>query len=54
MEGALGEHEVITDPFSGMSFLLSVYPAYHKVIFEVSAAWGVKAVKNEAIATLLG
>lgn len=53
-EGALGEHEVITDPFSGISFLLSVYPAYHKVIFELSAAWGVKAVKSEAIATLLG
>lgn len=53
-EGALGEHEVITDPYSGMSFLLSVYPGYHKVIFEVSAAWGVKAVKSEGIAILLG
>jgi hypothetical protein len=53
-EGALGEHEVITDPYSGMSFLLSVYPAYHKVIFEVSAAWGVKATKSEGIAILLG
>jgi hypothetical protein len=53
-EGSLGEHEIITDPFSGISFLLSMYPAYHKVIFEVSAAWGVKAVKSEAIATLLG
>lgn len=53
-EGALGEHTVITDPFSGISFLLSIYPAYHKVILEVSAAWGVKAVKSEAIATLLG
>ncbi len=53
-EGALGEHTVITDPFSGISFLLSIYPAYHKVIIEVSVAWGVKAVKSEAIATLLG
>ena len=53
-EGALGEHEVITDPFSGISFLLSVYPAYHKVITELSIAWGVKAVKSEAIVTLLG
>lgn len=53
-EGSLGEHEIITDPYSGISFLFSVYPAYHKVIFEVSAAWGVKAVKSEAIATLLG
>ena len=53
-EGALGDHEVITDPYSGISFLLSVYPGYHLVIVEVSLAWGVKAVKSEAIATLLG
>lgn len=53
-EGALGEHEVITDPYSGISFLLSVYAGYHMVIAEVSLAWGVKAVKSEAIATLLG
>lgn len=53
-EGALGEHEIITDPFSGISFLVSVYPGYHMVIVEVSVAWGVKAVKSEAIVTLLG
>jgi len=53
-EGALGEHETITDPYSGMSFLFSVYPGYHLVIIEVSIAWGVKAVKGEAITTLLG
>jgi hypothetical protein len=53
-EGALGDHEVITDPYSGLSFLLSVYPGYHLVIIELSIAWGVKAVKSEAIATLLG
>ena len=53
-EGAMGEHTIITDPFSGISFLLSLYPAYHKVIVELSVAWGVKAVKSEAIVTLLG
>lgn len=53
-EGALGEHEVVTDPFSGISFLVSTYPGYHEVVIEVSAAWGVKAVKSDAIATLLG
>ncbi len=53
-EGALGEHTVITDPFSGLSFLVSHYPAYHKIIWEVSLAWGVKAVNSEAIVCLLG
>jgi len=53
-EGALGEHEIITDPFSGISFLVSIYPAYHEVIVEISLAWGVKATKSDAIATLLG
>jgi hypothetical protein len=53
-EGALGEHEVVTDPYSGISFLVSLYPGYHLVMIEVSLAWGTKAVKNEAIATLLG
>lgn len=53
-EGALGEHTVVTDPFSGISFLVSVYPAYHEVIVEVSLAWGVKVVNSNAIATLLG
>lgn len=53
-EGSLGEHSVITDAYSGISFLVSMYPAYHEVIFEVAVSWGVKAVKSEAIATLLG
>jgi hypothetical protein len=53
-EGSLGEHTVVTDSFSGISFLVSMYPGYHEVIFEVALAWGVKAVKSEAIATLLG
>ena len=39
---------------NGISFLVSMYPAYHEVIFEVGLSWGVKAVKQEAIATLLG
>jgi hypothetical protein len=53
-EGALGDHEIITDPYSGISFLVSIYPAYHEVIVEVSLAWGTKAVNPEAIAILLG
>jgi hypothetical protein len=53
-EGALGEHEIVTDPFSGISFLVSLYPAYHEIIIEIAVAWGVKAVKSDAIVTLLG
>ena len=53
-EGALGEHHVVTDPYSGISFLVSAYPGYHEVIIEVALAWGVKAVKSDAIAILLG
>lgn len=53
-EGALGQHEFITDPFSGITFLVSMYPGYHEVIIEIAVAWGTKAVKSDAIVTLLG
>jgi hypothetical protein len=53
-EGALGQHTVVTDPYSGISFLASIYPAYHEVIVEISLAWGTKVVLSDAIATLLG
>ena len=54
MTGLVWATKIVTDPFSGISFLLSIYPGYHMVIVEVSLAWGVKAVKSEAITTLLG
>jgi hypothetical protein len=53
-EGALGDHVVVTDPFSGISFLVSTYPGYHEIIVEVALAWGTKVVNSEAVATLLG
>lgn len=45
---------VITDPNSGISFRVALYKGYHKQMIEVSAAWGVKAVKPAHISLLLG
>lgn len=44
----------ITDPRSGMVFEVSVYAVYRKIRAEVTAAWGVGAIKPEHIALLLG
>lgn len=44
----------IQDPFSGMVFEVRAYKGYKKAMFEVSAAWGVKAWKDEFIALLQG
>lgn len=54
-EGDLAiESEVITDPRSGLSFELRVYPGYGMNRYEIRVAWGVKAIKPEHIALLLG
>ena len=54
-EGDLAiENEIITDPRSGLSFELRVYPGYGMNRYEIRACWGVKVIKPEHIGILLG
>lgn len=45
---------IITDPRSGLSLEFALYKGYRKVRYEVGLAWGVKNVKPEHSALLLG
>lgn len=46
--------EVITDPRTGMTFEIAVYPGRRMVRYEVGISWGVKLIKPEWTALLLG
>lgn len=48
------DRTTIVDPRSGFAFEIAMYKQYRQVQWEVSAAWGVKGVKPENIAILLG
>jgi hypothetical protein len=44
----------ITDPYSNISFEVSLYLQYRQIKYEIGLAWGQAAIKNDHIAVLLG
>lgn len=48
------DREYITDPRSGLVYVLECYPGFKMVTYHVSLAWGVKVLKPEHVAVLLG
>lgn len=48
------DRTTIIDPRSGLAFELAMYKEYRQVMYEISLAWGVKGIKDEHVALLLG
>lgn len=48
------DSSMLTDPRSGLSFEVRVYNGYRKMRMELACAWGVKTIKPEHVAVLLG
>jgi hypothetical protein len=48
------DRTTVFDPFSGLTFEISVYRQYRQTHFEVGIVWGVAGIKSDHIALLLG
>lgn len=48
------DRETITDPRSGLSFEIAMYPGFRMVTYHVSVAWGVTVFKPEHLAIIVG
>ena len=48
------DRRIVTDPRSGLSFEISMYPQYRQMQYEIALAWGVAMIKAEHSALLLG
>ena len=48
------DRQIITDPLSGISFELSMYPGDRMVHYEVGICWGVTVIKPEHLAIIVG
>jgi hypothetical protein len=46
--------EIITDPVSGLSFELAVYPGFRMNVYFIGLSWGVSVIKSEHAAIILG
>lgn len=54
-EGDLAtDRTVVTDPNSGLSFEVAVYPGFMMNVYHLRLAWGVSVIKPEHVAVLLG
>jgi hypothetical protein len=45
---------LLTDPYTGMTFEVSLYPQYRQMLIQVSLAWGVANIKSNHTAILMG
>jgi hypothetical protein len=48
------DREVITDPRTGLSFELAMYPGYRMATYHLSVSWGVAVMKPEHLAVIIG